>query len=143
MFTRDRLWITWNKRWAGKPAGSLNSEGYLVVIIRPLRIRAHRAAFAIVTGEIPREVDHENRNRTDNRWRNLRAATRGQNNVNSKIRVDNTSGFKGVSLHYEGKWLAYLNHGGKRINLGLHNTPEEAHAVVSAKRLEIYKEFTP
>ncbi len=142
MFTRERLWVTWNKRWAGKPAGSPNSEGYLQIIIRPHRIRAHRAAFAIVTGEIPDEVDHENMVRDDNRWCNLRAATRGQNNVNSKIRTDNSSGFKGVSLHECGKWYAYVNHDKKRHRLGLHDTAEEAHAVVSAKRLELYKEFS-
>ena len=79
MFTRDRLWVTWNKRRAGKPAGTPHSEGYIDIVIRPRRVRARRAAFAIMEGWMPEEVDHINRLRSDNRWKNLRHCSQGSN----------------------------------------------------------------
>ena len=53
-------------------------------------------------------VDHKSRDKLDNRWSNLRYATRGQNAANSKDRKG-TSKFKGVCWHKRiGKWHAQI-----------------------------------
>jgi len=62
-------------------------------------------------------VDHVNRNGLDNRRGNLRTCTARQNCYNTKRRTDNTSGYKGVHLHF-GKWQARVVVNGKRISLG-------------------------
>ncbi|MDR1901356.1 MAG: HNH endonuclease [Treponema sp.] len=44
-------------------------------------------------------VDHVSGDVLDNRKSNLRICTQGENSFNKKIRKDNTTGFKGVSLY--------------------------------------------
>ena len=52
------------------------------------------------------QVDHKNRNRTDNRVENLRWATNGENNHNKLIQKHNTSGHKNISYHKtQHKWV--------------------------------------
>ena len=53
-------------------------------------------------------VDHINGDRLDNRRQNLRVCTQGQNNCNRLERVDNTSGFRGVSQRKDGRYQAYI-----------------------------------
>lgn len=54
-------------------------------------------------------VDHINHKVYDNRKLNLRVVTNSQNQMNSSIRRDNTSGIKGVSFDkLTGKWIAYI-----------------------------------
>ena len=94
-------------------------------------------------------VDHKNRNGLDNRRFNLRPATPQQNAVNSGLRSDNKSGFKGVSYAVRHKkWLAKTSakEDGKTIYyyIGLFDSPEEAHAAYLAKKAQIHGEgFLP
>lgn len=82
----------------GRPAGTLNSEGYTVFQINGKKIFAHRAVWLYVHGAWPQdEIDHINRNRNDNRLCNLRAVDRCANAVNTGAFVNNTSGHKGVT----------------------------------------------
>lgn len=137
-----RLYERWRKSFAGRPAGTVNGSGHLVIRINNQRVRAHRLAWLIMTGEQPPpEIGHRDRNPANNRWRNLREATRSQNNANSKTKSTNTSGFRGVSRHQDGRWYAYANFEGKRHYLGLHDTAEQAAEVAAAKRLELHQEF--
>lgn len=67
-----------------------------------------------------KDTDHINRNRLDNRRLNLRIVTRSENNINSKIRRTNSSGFTGVSFHAQtGKWRAYISYKGRVYSGGL------------------------
>lgn len=121
--------VTSNRVKVGQEAGTF-SHGYRVVALFGHIYRVHHIAWLLVTGNWPKnEIDHKNTKRADNRWQNLREATRTQNNGNTPRPRHNTSGFKGVSWHAaRRKWAAYINIAGKTNYLGLHITPELAHA---------------
>lgn len=78
------------------------------------------------------------RSLADNRWQNLRAATRHLNMQNRRNpKRHSVSGFLGVCWHAQRKkWLASIFVNGKQRSLGLHATPELAHeAYLKAKRI--------
>lgn len=75
------------------------------------------------------EVDHINHNKLDNRKKNLRNCTRGENARNQVIRSDNTIGYKGVRFddrNAHRKWNAVIWLNGKLNHLGSFKTKEEA-----------------
>ena len=121
----------------GKVAGTPDGRGYLLIKIGQKYYKAHRLAWFYVTGEWPAgDIDHINRERADNRFLNLRPASRAENLWNTPAKRNNTSGFKGVDRSC-GKWRARIRHGGRRIDLGLFACPTAAHVsyVRAAKRL--------
>lgn len=88
---------------------------------------AHRLAWLWMTGEWPPfEIDHEDTDGLNNQWVNLRCATPMQNMSNQGVRVNNTSGFKGVSRFRDKYWVAEIRARGKRHRLGYFKTAEEA-----------------
>lgn len=92
---------------AGAFAGALN-HGYLRITIDWRHYPAHRLAWLYMTGEWPADlIDHINLVSDDNRFVNLRQATRAQNMHNSARPRTNTSGVKGVS-RYAGRWKAQI-----------------------------------
>jgi hypothetical protein len=102
-------------------------------------IYMHRAIMEAPPGL---EVDHRGHNTLDNRRNNLRRATCTQNHQNARIRSSTTSGFKGVSFHKgAGKWRAGIRVNGESIWLGLHATPELAHAAYIEAAREHFGEF--
>ena len=106
--------FTWKPRkWAygakaGTEAGWRDWKGYVIITLDRVNYRAHRLAWLYMTGEWPsQDVDHKDRNKANNRWINLREATRSQNMGNQSLRDCNTSGVKGVSWDKKtGKWVA-------------------------------------
>jgi hypothetical protein len=126
MFSKEIICNQWNAKWAGKEAGCL-SHGYISIGINNRKYGAHILAYIYMTGKQPnKDIDHNNRNRNDNSWINLRPANNSQNRANSKIYENNTSGFKGVTLHGN-KYQAQIQVNNKNIYLGRFNTAEEAH----------------
>lgn len=110
---------------------AVGNHGYLTGSYRgSARLLAHRVAWAIFTGEWPRDhIDHVNGIKTDNRLDNLRQATRSENMRNMRLRKNNSSGFKGVHWHRQSKkWRASIWVDGTSQGLGLFDTPEDAHA---------------
>ena len=101
----------------------------------------HRVAYELSTGESPGDllVDHICRNRVCVNPAHLRLVTAKQNSENLSLGRNNTSGFRGVSWDkHARKWLAHLQHNGRKINLGLFKTAEAANEVVVAKRRELF-----
>jgi hypothetical protein len=97
----------------------------------------HRAIIGAPDGAF---VDHINGNGLDNRRSNLRLADKVQNGANSGIRVNNTSGFKGVNRHGD-LWRAKINVLGKTHHLGLFPTAEQAAAAYAAASLKFHGDF--
>jgi hypothetical protein len=88
------------------------------------------------------ECDHTNRDRSDNRRRNLRSASRYQNNRNHDKQRNNTSGFIGVYWHRQRKkWCAQIKVNGKRKHLGLFTDKGEAACVYNAAARKYHGEF--
>lgn len=83
-------------------------------------------------------VDHINRNRLDNRSRNIRQVTQHVNSTNTKLSKANKSGIKGVIKTKSGKWMAYIFFNGRNINLG---TYTEKSSAVSARKSAEEKYF--
>jgi hypothetical protein len=140
----------WNVRWAGKPAGAIKLVGqkefgnyYRIISVDYRAYMAHRLAWCISHGEWPASVvDHIDRNTLNNRIDNLRVAGITQNRWNSRRRVDNTSGYKGVSKDfYTDKWLAQIWADGKHHRLGTFQTKEEAFAAYCDAGRRLHGEY--
>jgi hypothetical protein len=106
-------------------------------------LREHRVIFAMVHGRWPDgDVDHRNRNKADNRPKNLREATRSLNNCNAGLRRDNKTGYKGVYFHPRRRqYRAYCKLHGREKHLGWFSTAEEAAFAASSARLAMHGEF--
>lgn len=70
---------------------------------------------------------------------NCRIVDRGLNSRNQRLlKSNNTSGYKGVSLHKPSKkWLAYITCNGKRYSLGHYSDPVEAAHIRDKKAREL------
>jgi HNH endonuclease len=122
--TGDWTWINprSTKLRPGDRAGSLQTKGYWYIKFDGVSHIASRLAFFYMTGAWPEnEVDHINRITWDDRWENLRDATRGENNLN-RIYLGQ-SGEAGVYRHTQNnRWIAQYG----RIYIGSYLTIEEA-----------------
>ena len=89
-----------------------------------------------------RKADHENHDTLDNRGSNLRDASDPQNRFNRRKNVNNSSGFKGVTLHSQcGRWRARIGLNGSKRSLGLFATREEAYAAYCFAAQRLHGEF--
>lgn len=88
------------------------------------------------------QVDHINRNKLDNRKRNLRPATNAENGRNRGAQSNNRSGYRGVSWSkVAGKWSAELWMEGTKYYLGLYDDIEEAARMYNFWANDIHGEF--
>ena len=101
----------------GDIAGCKDKEGYPMVTISRRMYFAHRLAWLYVYGEWPSLVDHINRDKSDNRIKNLRIATNQENCRNRES--SGKSNHKGVYWQKSHKrWVARISINGERIYLG-------------------------
>jgi hypothetical protein len=129
----------------GKEAGYIDENGYRVIGLEGQRYKRHQIVFLLHRGYIPKEVDHRDKNRLNDRFSNLREVTHQQNCCNKSARKNKTSKYIGVSLSVpkrgRTKWLAQINTNSKGYNLGRFETEEEAAEVYNNKALELFGEF--
>lgn len=125
--------------------GHLDEEGYLRIGINYKLYKAHKIIYMYMMGFFPIEVDHINKNRSDNRWINLRACTNksGDNSQNRTKQNNKTSIYMGVSYHKRAKkWQANIKINGKNMHLGYFNTELEAKNAYDEAKLK-YHSFQP
>jgi len=128
----------------GDIAGRKSGDGYLQVGYGYKTRAVHRIIYEMNHGSIPqgKQIDHKNRIKTDNRIANLRLATGSENQRNSTIQSNNTSGFVGVSWHKtKGKWQVNLSVANRWIFCGRFASKSEAIAVRLAAEKRHYGEF--
>lgn len=96
------------KMKADSEAGSLTSTGYYAIKLKGKNYQAHRIVCVLHGFEIDGFViDHLDHNRANNKISNLRVVSQKENNQNSSIRSDNTSGTQGVKYHKRhDQWVA-------------------------------------
>lgn len=87
------------------------------------------------------DTDHINRNGLDNRKENLRLCTIKQNSYNAKLSKRNSSGYKGVSKTWNGKWRARIRVNDIEKHLGVFFTSKEAAQVYDNAAQKYYGEF--
>lgn len=130
---------------AGEIAGHPSAKGYLQIGLKGKLYYAHRLAWFFITKTDPcdAQVDHRNGNKLDNSAINLRLATNGENQKNSGLQKNNTSGFKGVwqDKRWNTGWRAMIRNDGKRIYLGTFPTAELAHRAYCKAAAELHGDF--
>jgi hypothetical protein len=135
----------WNARWVGKVAGNISSTGYLRVKVAQPLFEAHRLIFKMVMGREPEcQIDHINGDGLDNRWCNLREATKSQNMCNTRLPGKNTTGYKGVTTDKRQPLLPF--YGRIVIKRKLYTTPsfatpEEVSTAVVKLRGKIHGQY--
>lgn len=130
----------------GDEAGSRDARGRTQIKIEGRVYKAHRVIWFWMTGAWPCtfEIDHKNTDFADNRWINLRLATRVQNAANRRACANSKSGLKGVSVERRNRlrpWRSSIYRDGKNIFLGCFATKEEAHAAYAAAAFKHSGEF--
>lgn len=95
--------ITRNDR---KGSGSYDKDGYLIIKVNAKQYKAHRLAWFLFYGEFPEmEIDHINRDRTDNKISNLRESSRLENIANVKKTINEKTKVVGVYIDQHTKGL--------------------------------------
>lgn len=122
---------------AGQRAGcDSGPNGYRVLKVMGHVYLEHRLVWFYVTGKWPQnDIDHCNGHRRDNRFANLRSATRKQNLENQKLHRDNTSGHRGVTQDKRtGRFVARIIHNRRGYHIGVFDTAEQAASAAKAER---------
>jgi AP2 domain len=115
-------------RYGGGYAGHRTPNGMVLM---------HRLILGLESGD-PREGDHKNRDRLDNRRVNLRIAkTKSEQQQNLSVPKGKSSRFRGVSFcMYTGRWRAAVVLDGRQHSCGRHDSEIEAAIAAEAFRVE-------
>jgi len=124
---------------AGSVPGTMDERGYVRIEIDGKSYRAHQLAWLWMTGAWQSyEIDHEDRNRANNKWTNLRLATRRQQMQNAAWKPG-ISGIPGVHI-FAGRARAVITVNRVRHYLGTFDTVEAAGIARAEKRAQLLGE---
>lgn len=133
----------WNRRWAGKEAGSISDSGHRTVGLFGKTYKAHRIIWKMVRGtEPPPITEHKNRKPDSNKDSNIRAASYSQNFIN-RTKSWGKHGYIGLRQSQCGNWEARIHKDRKYIHLGTFKSKRKAIAVRRKAAIELYGEFAP
>lgn len=108
------------------------------------KVLLHRLLYETYIGEIPKgmTIDHIDRNFLNNKLDNLRLASITENNRNTSIRKDNTTGYKGVYFNKKKNiYQVFIGTKNNRIYLGSYKDALSASKVYDEAALKYFKEF--
>lgn len=120
----------------GVVAGSFDKDGYWVIRVDGYLYYGHHLAWLAFYGVMPKEIDHKNGNKSDNRILNLREASHSMN-MGNVVRMLRGS-MQGV--HHDkrsGKYQARFTTNGKTFHLGMYNTAEDAAFAYRAAKINL------
>lgn len=126
---------------SGSRAGRLLKTGYISIHVSGRRYQEHRLVFLYHFGFMPKQIDHINGIKDDNRIENLREANHSLNQMNTTPR-SSESGERGVRYRSDrNKWIARIYKNGKEIRIGSFSTKEEATSAYKQVADEMYGGF--
>jgi len=136
------VWLD-KQRAKKSTAGRLRAGGYVDIKVDYISYSGHALAWLYVTGKWPhQQIDHIDTVKFHNWWSNLRLATPSQQQANTKLRPNNTSGYKGVYWSKQAqRWMARVKKNGKFVHQSRHTSPEAAHAAYVRAAEEAFGEF--
>lgn len=151
--TGDLRWRSTGKgRSSDGTVGTTRSDGYKSAGFSnrnggTRRVLCHHIGWLLHYGEWPDcEIDHIDRNTSNNAIENLRRVSSQQNATNNSLRSDNTNGMVGIAYDKRvGRtkpWTAYITINSRLRCLGVFRTAEEAVAVraeAEAHRVVLYE----
>ena len=117
---------------------------YRTVTLNGLKYKEHRIIYVMHFGAIPLglQIDHINGIRDDNRIENLRLANDSQNHVNSKIRHNNTSGYRCIGWSKShNKWRVKIQKDYKTHVIGAYDDITDAVNAYNAASKRMYGEY--
>ncbi len=125
--------IRWRESGTGRrmnqEAGTVNSDGYRQIGIDNILHYAHHLIWLYTTGRYPEDqIDHIDRNPSNNRIDNLRELTNQEQQFNRSMTYNKEEPM-GVSFCSGRKrpYKARISTDGNQVYLGHYKTPEEAH----------------
>jgi HNH endonuclease len=126
----------------GTIAGYVDAGGYKNTKVCGKQLKNHRLIFLIHYGYLPKMIDHIDGNTLNNRIENLREATPKQNQQNSKLRKNNSSGYRNVYWSKAAqKWQVYCRINGSMKHFGLFNDLELADLVAQEVRNKYFGKY--
>lgn len=138
--------IMGNGNYAGrvvgtKPSGERNFR-YSTTKVSGQHWCVHKLIYMYHYGVVPAQLDHINRDTTDNRIENLRVASPASNMQNRNLFKNNTSGCKGVSWNKRiGQWQTYIQVDKRLKHLGYFDDLELAALVAMEARDKYHGAF--
>ena len=129
----------------GIRAVSVLPSGYLTFKIDNVTYYVHKYVWEEANGPTPvgYEVDHIDRDKTNNHLSNLRLATVSENRCNTGLRADNACGIKGLHTRvYKGSmyWCAQISKDGKRYTKSSKDA-DIVYAWLNEQRATLHGEF--
>lgn len=124
--TGELIWLprpdnnNWSSKWADKLAGTISNSGYRSIKLFDKAYKAHRIAWKMYYGFDPinYQIDHIDRNKSNNCITNLRLA-------NNSFNVQNASNTKGYEYR-KGKYYVSITINRVAVHIGVYATVEEA-----------------
>jgi hypothetical protein len=124
---------------AGSMAGCNRPDGYRQIKVRGQSYMAHQIVWLLVHGVWPdHEIDHIDRNPSNNAPTNLRKCTHSQNLANQPTK--SRLGIRGVRLQ-RGRYQAVITVRGKQKSLGTFDCCKEAARAYQAEARRAFGEF--
>lgn len=119
----------------GSKCGTVDNKGYIKISFFGKKYFEHKIVYLLNYGFIPKEIDHANCNKADNRIENLRSVTRSQNMKNKKFTVNNTTGYKNVYWEKKlNKWQVTIAYNNKKKYIGVFEDIDLADLVATEAR---------
>jgi hypothetical protein len=143
-FSSNRVMNYANSQNKNKIAGVLTKVGYLRTRCGEFgKYMNHRIIWKLITGNEPDYIiDHIDCDKMNNRFNNLRECNTNENARNCLIRIDNSSGLKGVHFdNSKGKYISQIGYFGNRIQLGAFDDKEVAYEIYKFAATYLHLDF--
>lgn len=127
----------------GDVAGGIHKkENKWRVCVGGTKYYAHRIVWSLHNPgqEVPKFIDHKDRNGLNNVYSNLRQATHQQNMYNRESSCSAVK-FRGVFHQSENSWQQRIQVEGRKVSLGSYNNPEDQARQYDEQAKKYFGEF--